>query len=131
MALSSQFSFFFHKATLLCVLKNRAKTAGESEVLPVLVLGDGSPMNILTVFDDFTLASNILKLNESLPLFRVSSIVTASKLSKYGVYFWSVFSCIQAEYRKIRTRNNTVFGHFSRSESYAKILPLNKRNKKT
>ena len=44
-------------------------------------------------------------------------------------YFWSVFSCIrteygdlrlnlriQYEYRKIRTRNNSVFGHFSRSE---------------
>ena len=43
-------------------------------------------------------------------------------------YFWSVFSCIlteygeiaslriQSEYRKIRTRNNYVFGHFSCSE---------------
>ena len=30
-------------------------------------------------------------------------------------YFWSIFSCIQSEYRKIRTRNNPVFGHFSRS----------------
>ena len=30
-------------------------------------------------------------------------------------YFWSVFFCIQSEYRKIRTRNNSVFGHFSRS----------------
>ena len=30
-------------------------------------------------------------------------------------YFWSVFSCIQSEYREIRTRNNSVFGHFSRS----------------
>ena len=30
-------------------------------------------------------------------------------------YFWSVFSYIQTEYRKIRTRNNSVFGHFSRS----------------
>ena len=28
-------------------------------------------------------------------------------------YFWSVFSCIQSEYRKIRTRNNSVFGQFS------------------
>ena len=27
-------------------------------------------------------------------------------------YFWSVFYCIQSEYRKIRTRNNSVFGHF-------------------
>ena len=30
-------------------------------------------------------------------------------------YLWSVFSCIRTEYRKIRTRNNSVFGHFSRS----------------
>ena len=29
-------------------------------------------------------------------------------------FFWSVFSCIQSEYRKIRTRGNFVFGHFSR-----------------
>ena len=35
-------------------------------------------------------------------------------------YFWSVFSLIrteyeESEYRKIRTKNNSVFGHFSRS----------------
>ena len=30
-------------------------------------------------------------------------------------YFWSVFFCIWTEYTKIRTRNNSVFGHFSRS----------------
>ena len=31
-------------------------------------------------------------------------------------FFWSVFSCIQSEYRKIRTREkNPVFEHFSRS----------------
>ena len=30
-------------------------------------------------------------------------------------YFWSVFSCIRAKYRKKRTRNNSVYGHFSRS----------------
>ena len=29
-------------------------------------------------------------------------------------YFWSVFSCIRTEYSKIRTRNNSVFGQFSR-----------------
>ena len=28
--------------------------------------------------------------------------------------FWSVFSCIQSEYRKMPTRKNPVFGHFSR-----------------
>ena len=51
-------------------------------------------------------------------------------------YFWSVFSGIrieyrdlvnlriQSEYRKIRTRNNSVFGHFSRSTRFlgTKIL---------
>ena len=31
-------------------------------------------------------------------------------------YFWSVFSCIRIEYRKVRTRNNSVFGQFSRSD---------------
>ena len=43
-------------------------------------------------------------------------------------FFWSVFSCIRTEYgdlplnlriqykyRKIRTRKNSIFGHFSRS----------------
>ena len=30
-------------------------------------------------------------------------------------YFWNVFSCIRAEYRKIRTRSNSIFGHFSRN----------------
>ena len=30
-------------------------------------------------------------------------------------YFWSVFSYIRTEYRKIRTRNNFVFRQFSRS----------------
>ena len=34
---------------------------------------------------------------------------------KIYFYFWSVFSCVQSEYRKIRTRNNSVFRHFSRS----------------
>ena len=29
-------------------------------------------------------------------------------------FFWSVFSCIQSEYRKIRTWKKSVFGHFLR-----------------
>ena len=44
-------------------------------------------------------------------------------------YFWSVFSCIRHEYgeiiflrieskyKKMQTRNKSVFGHFSRSAS--------------
>ena len=31
-------------------------------------------------------------------------------------FFWFVFFCIQTEYRKIRTRKNLVFRHFSCSE---------------
>ena len=41
---------------------------------------------------------------------------TAGKLSKnWRSFFCSVFSCIQSEYRKIRNRKNSVFGHFSGS----------------
>ena len=45
-------------------------------------------------------------------------------------YFWSVFSCVRTEYGDLRskvriqenlTRNNSVFGHFSRSEKILKI----------
>ena len=34
-------------------------------------------------------------------------------------YFWSVFSYIQFEYGKIETRNNSLFGYFSRSTYFA------------
>ena len=53
------------------------------------------------------------------------------KSAQIRSYFWSVFSCIrteyrdlhiQSEYRKIRTRNNSVFGHFSRSERLPKHI---------
>ena len=56
---------------------------------------------------------------------------TAWKVSKYGVIsgpYFPVFGlnteiyeanlCIQSEYRKIRTRNNNGFGHFSRSGNW-------------
>ena len=36
-------------------------------------------------------------------------------------YFWSVFFCIRTECRKIRTKNNSVFGHFSHSKSQAEL----------
>ena len=48
-------------------------------------------------------------------------------------YFWSLFSCIRteygdlgrSEYRKIRTSNNSVFGHFSRSVCVLELHILN------
>ena len=38
------------------------------------------------------------------------------KIVQMRCYFWSVFSCIRTEYRKIETRNNSVLGHFSHSD---------------
>ena len=47
------------------------------------------------------------------------------------IYFWSVFSCVRTEYRKIRTRNNPVFSHFSCSEVFSVFnLFLDQQNKK-
>ena len=37
------------------------------------------------------------------------------KIVQIRSIFWSVFSCIRTEYRKIRTRKYSLFGHFSRS----------------
>ena len=58
----------------------------------------------------------------------LSDKITARKVSKYGVIsglYFPVFGLntesydvnlrIQSEYREIRTRNNSIFGHFSRS----------------
>ena len=44
--------------------------------------------------------------------------------------FWSVFFCIQSEYRKIRTRNYSVFGHLLgnlKQFQDAQILLVNKQ----
>ena len=63
-------------------------------------------------------------------------------------YFWSVFSCIrreygdlrskspgnlriQSEYRKIQTRNNSVIGHFSRSDAIKQWNKLSLENRNT
>ena len=60
---------------------------------------------------------------------KVAKIIPAWKVSIYGVisgpYFpvfglnteiYSVNLRIQSEYRKMQTRNNSIFGHFSRAE---------------
>ena len=64
---------------------------------------------------------------------------TAWKVSKYGVISGQYFSVsglnteicwlnlrIQSEYRKIRTKNNSVFGQFSRSVDYSYSLSIQK-----
>ena len=55
----------------------------------------------------YALMSNILLI---IPIHCVKSVQIRS-------YFWFVFSCIRTEYRKIRTRNNSVLGRFSRNDS--------------
>ena len=81
---------------------------------------------------------NTFKLITPNPFMHVMKLLNFSKtltLSKYGVIsdpYFHVFGLhteiyevnlhIESEYRKIRTRNNSVFGHFSRS--VIGLLPL-------
>ena len=51
-------------------------------------------------------------LKYQLTLWEASSCVKSVQLWSH---FWSVFFYIRTAYRKIRTRNNSVFGYFSRS----------------
>ena len=48
------------------------------------------------------------------------------KSAQIRSFFWSVFSCIRTEFRKIRTRKNYVFGHFSRSETVLRRMEFAK-----
>ena len=56
--------------------------------------------------------------------FHICISVHCVKSVQIQSYFWSIFSCngtnlrIQSEYRKIQARNNSVFGHFSRSGTF-------------
>ena len=44
------------------------------------------------------------------------------KSAQIQSFFWSDFSCIRTEYREIRARKNSVFGHFSHSEGKKDML---------
>ena len=80
---------------------------------------------VLVIYNDYSILRSRPHLS-----FENSEINTAWKVSKYGVIsgpYFPVFGLnmeihevnlrIQSEYRKIRTRNNSVFGHISRSEN--------------
>ena len=43
------------------------------------------------------------------------------------IFFWSVFFCIQSEYRKIQTGKNSIFRHFSHSVSGLSFATLSKK----
>ena len=82
---------------------------------------------ILTLYLTFPNYSRTVKFIPSADV----STSTAWKVSKYGVIsdpYFSAFGLntemngavnlrIQSEFKKIRTRNNSVFGHFSRSSN--------------
>ena len=51
----------------------------------------------------------------------VSSFVCVKSVQMRS-YFWSVFSCIRTEYRKMQTRNNSVFELFSSSVNFQVLL---------
>ena len=91
----------------------------------------------------------IFMLTKSLKTFKSLSLrllwwwldITAWKVPKYGVFsgpyfpvfvlnteIYSVNLRIQSEYRKIRTRKNPAFGHFSHSVLYWEILPSSYKN---
>ena len=60
--------------------------------------------------------------------------VTSHIRTEYGKIrsispFW-VSLCIQSEYRKIRTRKNSVFGHFSHGRTWQRFQSIGKENVK-
>ena len=65
--------------------------------------------------DVFEFKSHGLPLLPNTPEFSLWSFQTylslREKSSKYGVFFWPVFSWIRTEYSKIRARKNSVFSH--------------------
>ena len=48
----------------------------------------------------------------------ISRVFHCVKSVQVRSFFWSVFSSIRTEHRKMRTRKDSVFGHFSRSVLY-------------
>ena len=63
---------------------------------------------------DYFLESSIVAIEQS-PKYASDWLFPLREKFPNTEFFWSVFSCIQSEYRKIRTRKNSVYGHFSHS----------------
>ena len=65
--------------------------------------------------------SRLFKFSTTYAAWKVSNIRCVKRV-QIRSYFWFVFSSIQAECRKIWTRNNSVFEHFSRSDKELNLL---------
>ena len=63
----------------------------------------------------------------------MTKLMNCVKSVQIRSFFWSAFSCIWTEYRKIRPRKDSAFGHFSRSDklSNLKCNPASHTNKIT
>ena len=76
------------------------------------------------ITDDFWL---IRSPGKRLPLMKTCPQVNIYCVKSVQIqsFFWSVISRIQSECGKIRTRNNSVFGHFSRRDLLLDALSYN------
>ena len=73
---------------------------------------------IVDIYSKITQILNILKSwNFKCQKIKIHLIIHFVKSVQIRSFFWSVSSCIQYEYRKIRTRKNSVFWHFSRTDT--------------
>ena len=124
----SRCSFYGETRRLICTSRNWRLSQTE------FLTKDADPF----LADDFSsgVFSHIFTIANELTVFSISRLANMEDFFKghcvksvqIWIYFWSVFSCIwteygeiwslriQSEYRKMWTRNNSVFGHFSRSE---------------
>ena len=105
-------------------------------MLQLFEIGGTSPLTWCT----FTIFFNKKFLfNDSIGIKRLQSRITFKRRKNHGHcvksvqmrrYFWSIFSCIRSEYRKIQTKETSIFGQFPRNGSimrfscYNFMLPL-------
>ena len=84
-----------------------------------------NPTKVIT-FSESTLEIKLMSLREKCPN---KEFFSGSYLPVLGLdtEIYSVDIRIQSDYRKIRTRKNSVFGHFSRSVKLHYMLPHAKK----
>ena len=73
--------------------------------------------NSIKLMQESTLNVSIFQIAENISMneHHYWNVFNCVKSVQLQSFFWSIFSSIRTEYRKIRTRKNSVFGHYSRS----------------
>ena len=85
---------------------------------PISRVSCGKKIFFLSFFTSFVYIYTKEILRFSAVFFMKKKMLHCVKRVQIGSYFWFIFSCIQSEYRKIRTRNNCLFGDFPRSAPF-------------